>query len=89
MRNDSIVEFKKANRNDLIESYQKEIDILSEYMPKQLTDEEINKIIDDAIEETGAETVKDLGNIMRLITPKLKNRCDMKSVTNKIREKLI
>lgn len=88
MRNDSINEFKKAERDDLVKSYQEEIDILNEYMPKQLTEEEINEIIENGIIETNAEAPKDLGQVMRVITPLLKNKCDMKQVTNKIRERL-
>ena len=88
MRNDSINEFKKAERDDLVKSYQEEIDILNEYMPKQLTEEEINEIIENGIIETNAITPKDLGQVMRVITPLLKNKCDMKQVTNKIRERL-
>ena len=88
MRNDSISEFEKAGRCDLVDSYQKEVDILKEYMPKELTKEELEEIIDNAIKETSASTVKDLGIIMRMITPIVKNKCDMKEVTNKIKEKL-
>ena len=88
MRNDSISEFEKAGRDDLVTSYQKEVDILKEYMPKELSEEEIAEIIDNAIKETGATTIKDLGSIMRMITPIVKNRCDMKEVTNKIKSKL-
>ena len=88
MRNDSISEFEKAGRDDLVKSYQKEVDILKEYMPKELTEEEIEEIINSAIKETGASTVKDLGIIMRTITPIVKNKCNMKEVTNKIKEKL-
>ena len=57
-------------------------------MPKQLTEEEINEIIENGIIETNATTPKDLGQVMRAITPFLKNKCDMKQVTNKIRERL-
>ena len=88
MRNDSISEFEKAGRCDLVDSYQKEVDILKEYMPKELTKEEIEEIIDNVIKETGASTVKDLGIIMRMITPIVQNKCDMKEVTNKIKEKI-
>lgn len=88
MRNDSISEFEKAGRDDLVTSYQKEVDILKEYMPKELSEEEIEEIIDNAIKETGATTIKDLGSIMRMITPIVKNKCDMKEVTNKIKSKL-
>ena len=88
MRNDSIEEFKKADRNDLIESYQKEIDILRSYMPEMLSAEELELIIKKAIEETGATTVKEMGLVMKTITPSIKNRCDMKEVSSKIKDLL-
>ena len=88
MRNDSIEEFKKANRNDLVESYQKEINILKSYMPEMLSTEELESIIKNAIEETGATTVKEMGLVMREITPKVKNRCDMKEVSSRIKDLL-
>ena len=88
MRNDSIEEFKKGNREDLIASYQKEIDILKTYMPEMLSVEEIDQIIKDAIKKVGAATVKDMGLVMKEITPVIKNRCDMKEVSSKIRELL-
>ena len=88
MRNDSISEFEKAEREDLISSYKAEIDILNEYMPEMLSDEELNNIIEDAISKTGASNIKEMGLVMREITPVIKNRCDMKEVTNIIRGKL-
>lgn len=88
MRNDSIEEFKKANRDDLINSYQKEIDILKNYMPAMLSDEELNQIIKDAIEEVGASSVKEMGLVMKKINPIVKNRCDMKDVSSKIKSLL-
>ena len=88
MRNDSIEEFKKGSRDDLVKSYEEEIAILKEYMPDELSEEEIDKIIDDAISSTGADNIKQMGLVMKEVTPKVKNRCDMKLVSNKIREKL-
>ncbi len=89
MRNDSIEEFKKGNRDDLVKSYEEEIAILKEYMPEMLSAEELEKIINDAIAKTGASDPKGMGLVMREITPVIKNRCDMKEVTTKIREKLM
>lgn len=89
MRKDSIKEFEVAGRTDLVDSYQKEIDILNEYMPKLLTKEEIDEIINNAFSKTGAQNIKDLGLVMREVTPLLKNKCDMKEVTNLIKEKLM
>lgn len=88
LRNDSVEEFKKAGREDLVKSYMEEIEILNDYMPKQLTEEEINNIIEESIKESNATTIKDLGKVMRVATPKLKNKCDMKKVTTLIKDKL-
>ena len=88
MRNDSIEEFKKAGRVDLADSYQREIDILNSYMPEKLSDEELEKIIIDVISKTGAKTVKEMGLVMKEITPFVKNKCDMKEVSAKIRNLL-
>lgn len=88
MRNDSIKEFEKASRNDLIESYQKEIDVLQRYMPKQLTDEEVEQIINELIEELNITSSKQFGLIMKELTPKIKNRYDMTKATSIIKSKL-
>lgn len=88
MRNDSIEEFKNANRIDLVESYQQEVDILKKYMPSMLSEDELNDIIDNVISSTKAESIKDFGNVMKEITPLVKNRCDMKELSNSIKERL-
>ena len=88
MRNDSVNEFKKANRTDLVESYEKEIAILKRYMPEQLTTEEVEQIIEDAINELNITSPKQMGLIMKEITPKIKNRYDMSKVSNIIKSKL-
>ena len=88
MRKDSIEEFKKGSREDLVESYEKEISILEKYMPQALSDEEIDTIIKDAISKVGASSIKDLGSVIKEATPLLKNRCDMKAVTEKIKNLL-
>lgn len=88
MRNDSIEEFKNANRMDLVESYQQEVDILKKYMPSMLSEEELNDIIDNVISKIGAESIKDFGNVMKEITPLVKNRCDMKELSSSIKERL-
>lgn len=88
MRNDSIEEFKNANRMDLVESYQQEVDILKKYMPSMLSEDELNDIINEVISKTGAESIKDFGNVMKEITPLVKNRCDMKELSSSIKERL-
>ncbi len=87
-REESRLEFSKAGRTDLVEDLDKEIEIIKEYLPEPLTEEEIDKIINDAFKETEASSIKDMGKVMKLVTPKVKGRCDMKEVSNKIKEKL-
>ena len=88
MRNDSIEEFSKAGRNDLVEQNKKEVAILNGYMPEQLSDEEVNKIIDDAFNLVNPTSSKDMGLIMKEVSPKLKGRADMGKVNAIIKEKL-
>lgn len=88
MRNDSINEFKKANRNDLVEQNQKEITILNKYMPKQLSQEEITIIIDEAFNKINPTSSKDIGLIMKEISPKLKGKADMGEVNTIIKKRL-
>ena len=88
MRNDSISEFEKANRTDLVTQYKKEIELLSKYMPAQLSEDEINAIIDGAFASINPTSSKDMGLIMREVSPKLKGRADMAKVNAIIKEKL-
>lgn len=87
-REESRLEFSKAGRNDLVENLDKEIAIIKEYLPEPLSEEEIDKIIDEAFKETEASSIKDMGKVMKEVTPKVKGRCDMKVVSNKIKAKL-
>ena len=88
MRNDSIQEFTKAGRLDLVEQNQKEIEILNKYMPEQLSLEEVNKIIDEAFTKVNPTSSKDMGLIMKEVSPKLKGKADMGQVNTIIKEKL-
>ena len=88
MRKDSIEEFKKAFRDDLVEKTQKEVDILVTYMPEQLSEEEIIKVIDEVFEIVKPTSMKDLGMIMKEISPKVKGKADMGLVNKLIKEKL-
>lgn len=87
-RKESIVEFENGNRNDLIEQTNKEIEILNEYMPEQLSEDEIIKIIDDAFTKVNPTSVSDMGKIMGMITPQLKGKADMSNVSRIVKEKL-
>lgn len=87
-RKESIVEFEKAGRNDLIEQTQKEIEILNKYMPEQLSEEEVLKIIDEAFNTVNPQTQSDMGKLMGFVTPKLKGKADMSFVSKTIKERL-
>lgn len=87
-RKESIADFEKGNRLDLIEQTNKEIEILNEYMPEQLSEEEVIKVIDDAFIKVNPTSTSDMGKIMGLITPQLKGKTDMSSVSRIVREKI-
>lgn len=87
-RKDSISEFEKGGRSDLIEKTQAEIDILQSYLPEQLSMEEVEAIIDEAFEVVKPEGARDMGKVMKEVTPKLKGRSDMKQVSEIIKSKL-
>lgn len=88
MRKDSIVEFEKGGRSDLVEKTQSEIDMLMAYLPEQLSEEEVVKIIDEIFAEVKPESQKDMGKVMKEATARLKGKTDMKEVSNIIKEKL-
>ena len=88
MRNDSIAEFTKANRMDLVEQNKKEIEILNKYMPEQFSLDEVNKIIEEAFAKINPTSNKDMGLIMKEVSPKLKGKTDIGQVNAIIKEKL-
>ena len=88
MRNDSIMEFEKGGRDDLVIQNKKEIEILNRYMPVQLTDDEINNILDEAFDKIKPTSSKDMGLIMKEVTPKLKGKADMGKVSMIIKNRL-
>ena len=87
-RKESIAEFEKAGRTDLVEQTQKEIEILNKYMPEQLSEEEVLKVIDEAFNTVNPQTQSDMGKLMGFVTPKLKGKADMSFVSRTIKEKL-
>ena len=88
MRKDSIAEFTKAGRLDLVQQNEKEIDVLKEYMPEEMSEEEVINIINEAISSTGASNIKEMGKVMREVTPKVSGRFDMGRVSSIIKDKL-
>lgn len=87
-RKESIVEFEKGGREDLIASTNSEIAILNKYMPEQMSEEEIMKVIDEAFNEINPTSPRDMGKLMGLISPKVKGKADLGFVNKIIREKL-
>lgn len=87
-RNDSIAEFKKGGREDLVSKTENEIDILKRYLPEQLSEEEVDKIIDEAFAELAPQGMKDMGKVMSMVSPKVKGCFDMGVVSSKIKSRL-
>ena len=87
-RRDSIDAFKKAERNDLVEKEEFEVSVLQEYMPEPLSDNEISNIIDQAIKNLGALTMKDMGAVISAVKPELSGKANMADVSQKIKSKL-
>ena len=78
---DSIEQFKKGNREDLVGKESKELAILQSYMPKQLTEEELKKLISDAVSELGATSKKDMGKVIKAVMEKVKGKAEGKTVS--------
>lgn len=87
-RHDSIEQYRAANRMDLADKESAEIDVLSAYLPKPLSEEEILAIIDEAIVATGASGMAAMGKVMGMIKPKLTGRADLGKVSALIKQKL-
>ncbi|MGD8999062.1 MAG: GatB/YqeY domain-containing protein [Granulosicoccaceae bacterium] len=87
-RRDSIKQYTDAGRTDLADQEEFEVGIIQEYMPAQLTDDEINAIIDAAIAETGASSMKEMGQVMGKVRPQVQGRADMGAVSGLIKARL-
>ena len=85
---DSINQFQHASRNDLVEIEQFELDIIEAYLPAKLSDEEIKSLIEDAISNTGADSIRDMGKVMGQLKGKLQGRADMSQVSGLIKVRL-
>ena len=88
-RKESIAEFEKGGRNDLVEKEKKELAILKTYLPEQLAEEEIKKLVKEAVEKTGAKEPKDMGKVMAELMPKTKGRADGNLVSKVVKESLV
>ncbi|GAA0685904.1 MULTISPECIES: GatB/YqeY domain-containing protein [Clostridium] len=87
-RNEAILEFQKGNRQDLVDSAKAEIEILKEYLPQQLSEEEIKKIVIDVADNLGASSMKDMGKVMAEVRPKIVGRADGRLVSSIVKNYL-
>lgn len=87
-RKDSIVQFEAAERFELAEKEQQETEVIKTFLPQPLSDDEIDKIIIMAIDETGASGMQAMGAVMAIIKPQLQGRADMGSVSQRVKAKL-
>lgn len=87
-RKDSIEQFQKGGREDLVEKEGAELKVIQEFMPAQMPEEEIDLEIQRTIQEAGAVGIKDMGKVMKLLMPKLTGKADGKTVGDKVKEKL-
>ncbi len=87
-RRESITQFEKAGRDDLIAQEVSELDLIQTYLPEQLSDTEIAELIDAAMTSTGASSIKDMGKVMGQLKPRLQGRADMGAVSAMIKNRL-
>lgn len=88
MRRDSIEEYIKANRQDVVEQLNQEISILMTYLPEQLSETEIRRLVEEALQATGAQGPKEMGKVMGYLMPKVKGKADGKLVNQLVKEAL-
>ena len=87
-RRESISQFKTAGRDDLVKQESFEIDIIQEFLPQALGEEEVDEIVSQAIKQTGASSIKDMGKVMGLVKPQIVGRADMGEVSGRIKSLL-
>ncbi len=87
-RNSSIEEYTKYNKMEMVQQLENEVKILSDYLPEPLSDEELNKIIEETIAEVGATEIKQMGMVIKAVGAKVGTRADMGAVSKIVKEKL-
>ncbi len=88
-RRDSITQFDQAGREDLAENERKELAIIESYLPEQLSEDDIRSIVDEAIQQTDAESMRDMGKVMGKVMPKVKGKADGGLVNSIVKERLL
>ena len=87
-RKESITEFEEGGRKDLVDKESEELKILESYLPTQLSEEEVSKLVENAIAEVGAKSISDMGKVMGVLMPKVKGKADGTIVSSLVKEKL-
>lgn len=87
-RNSSIEEYTKYGKDEMVETLKKEVEVLSVYLPEELSDEALEKIVEETISELGASSMKDMGNVIKTISSKYASQADMSKVSKLVKEKL-
>lgn len=87
-RNESIQQYRDGGREDLADKEEAEVAILREFLPQPLSEDEIATLIDEAIAETGASSMQEMGKVMGILKPKMQGRADMSAVSAKVKERL-
>jgi uncharacterized protein YqeY len=87
-RRESISQFEQAGREDLVAKETQELNIITEFLPKALSDEEISELIDQAMQDTAASSMKDMGKVMGILKPQIQGRADMGKVSQLIKSRL-
>ncbi len=87
-RQDSIEQFKLGNRIDLMDKEQAELDVLKSYLPQEMPEAEVRKIVEESIKESQAASIKDMGKVMKVIMPKVAGKADNKLVSDLVKELL-
>jgi len=87
-RRDSISQFEQAGRDDLVAKEQAELEVIAEFLPEPLSQDELKALIDGAISESGAESMKDMGKVMAIVKPKAQGRADMSEISKAVKSRL-
>lgn len=87
-RRDALEQFRKAQRTDLADQEQYELDLIQAYLPQALSEQEVKALVDEAVATSGAATIKDMGKVMALVKPKIQGRADMAAVSQMIKARL-
>ncbi len=87
-RRESIESYRQGGRDDLVKEEEAELAVIEQYLPEQMDEDEIRKLVDTVIKETGAETMQDIGKVMGAIMPQVRGKADGSMVQNIVREKL-